>query len=96
MTGKNSGAKLKEMVSLWNKFAAGKDFMLNPDRKHVGMIFTGLTENEKKYGMKLCPCRLRDGTQETDLKLICPCNFKAQEIWAKEGRCWCGLFVKKK
>jgi ferredoxin-thioredoxin reductase catalytic subunit len=87
--------KLKGMTALWNKFAAGKDFRLNPDKKHVDMIFKGLTSNEKKYGMRLCPCRLRDGTKETDLKLLCPCNFKAQDIWAKEGRCWCGLFVRR-
>jgi ferredoxin-thioredoxin reductase catalytic subunit len=85
-----------EMILLWKKFADKKDFMLNPDKKHVGIIFKGLKENQKKYGMKLCPCRLRDGTRETDLKLLCPCNFKAQDIWTKEGRCWCGLFMKKK
>lgn len=84
------------MISLWNKFAAGKDFELNPDVKHVSLIYKGLMENRKKYGMMLCPCRLRDGTRETDLKLMCPCNFKAQEIWVKEGRCWCGLFIKRK
>lgn len=89
-------AELKEMIALWDKFTAGKDFQLNPDVKHVGLIYKGLMENQKKYGMKLCPCRLRDGTKETDLKLICPCNFKAQEIWKSEGRCWCGLFVKRK
>jgi len=84
------------MIALWRRFTEGKDFMLNPEKKHVDLIFKGLKVNEKKYGLKLCPCRLRDGTKETDLKLICPCNFKEQEIWAKEGRCWCGLFVKRK
>jgi ferredoxin-thioredoxin reductase catalytic chain len=51
--------------------------------------------NEKKYGLRLCPCRLRDGTREKDLELICPCNFKAQGVWKDKGRCWCGLFVKR-
>jgi len=99
MTRKNESgdaSQLKEMIALWNRFAGKKDFELNPDKNHVGMVFKGLTLNEKKYGLKLCPCRLRDGTKETDLRLICPCSFKEQEIWAKEGRCWCGLFVKRK
>ncbi|MFH1237057.1 MAG: ferredoxin-thioredoxin reductase catalytic domain-containing protein [Candidatus Aenigmatarchaeota archaeon] len=87
-------SELENMITLWNKFADKKDFALNPDKNHVGLIFKGLRVNEKKYGIKLCPCRLRDGTKDGDLKLICPCNFKAQDIWADEGRCWCGLFMK--
>jgi len=58
-------------------------------------VVEGVLENEKKYGLKLCPCRLRDGTRERDLELFCPCNFKAQETWKNEGRCWCGLFVRR-
>jgi ferredoxin-thioredoxin reductase catalytic chain len=52
-------------------------------------------ENEKNCGLKLCPCRVRDGTRKGDLELICPCNFKAQKTWKDEGQCWCGLFVKR-
>lgn len=89
-------SELENMIALWIKFADKKDFTLNPDKNHVGLIFKGLKVNEKKYGMKLCPCRLRDGTKKGDIKLICPCNFKVQEIWSKEGRCWCGLFMRKK
>jgi ferredoxin-thioredoxin reductase catalytic chain len=85
-----------ELRRVWERFAENKDFMLNPDEKHVDMLAEGILANEKKFGLKLCPCRLRDGTRETDLSLICPCNFKAQETWSKEGRCWCGLFVKRK
>jgi len=88
-------ATLKEMVILWDKMTAGKDFMLNPDTRHVALVYTGLMENKKRHGMMLCPCRLRDGTRETDLALLCPCKFKEQAIWKKEGRCWCGLFVKR-
>ena len=86
----------EEVKEVWRKFADNnEDFILNPDEKLVNMVAKGVLENEKKYGLKLCPCRLRDGKRETDLQLICPCNFKAQEVWTKEGRCWCGLFIKK-
>ncbi|MCK5022554.1 MAG: ferredoxin:thioredoxin reductase [Candidatus Aenigmarchaeota archaeon] len=84
-----------DLKRVWKKFAENNDFVLNPDEKLVDMVAKGVLANEEKHGLKLCPCRLRDGTKETDLTLICPCNFKVQEIWAKEGRCWCGLFVKK-
>ncbi|NIO21348.1 MAG: ferredoxin:thioredoxin reductase [Candidatus Aenigmarchaeota archaeon] len=85
----------EDIRRIWERFAENKDFMLNPDEKHVDMLADGVLANEKKFGLKLCPCRLRDGTRETDLSLICPCNFKTQEVWAKEGRCWCGLFIKR-
>jgi len=85
----------EEIREVWERFAENNDFKLNPDKKHVGMLVKGVMENEKRYGLKLCPCRLRDGTKETDLKLICPCNFKAQEVWRTKGRCWCGLFIRR-
>jgi ferredoxin-thioredoxin reductase catalytic subunit len=32
---------------------------------------------------------------EGDLELLCPCNFKIQDVWGREGRCWFGLFFLK-
>ena len=81
----------------WENFTEKNDFMVNPDNKHVRFIVKGVLENEKKYGLKLCPCRLRDGSRERDLELICPCNFKTQKTWLEpkeKPMCWCGLFVK--
>ena len=85
---------------VWGAFTENNDFILNPDKEHVDFIINGVLENEKRYGLKLCPCRLRDGSREKDLELICPCNFKIHSTWLnpKEGMkpmCWCGLFVKR-
>lgn len=85
----------KDLRRVWEDFTKENDFTLNPDRKHVDMIVEGVLENEKQYGLKLCPCRLRDGTRQRDLDLICPCNFKMHDTWKTKGMCWCGLFVKK-
>lgn len=71
-----------------------EDFRLNPDEKHVDRIVAALFSNEEKVGLKLCPCRVRDGTKERDLELICPCNFMIQDVWENKGTCTCGLFVK--
>jgi len=76
-------------------YADGNDFMLNPDEAHLNSVVDGVLANKEKCGLKLCPCRIRDGSKERDLELLCPCNFKIQETWGKFGRCWCGLFVKK-
>lgn len=83
------------LYKIWAKFTEGKDFKQNPDTKMTDMIAEGLLENEKLYGLRLCPCRLRDGTRERDLELICPCKFKTHSTWESQGRCWCGLFVKR-
>ena len=85
----------EELRKAWENFTENNDFKLNPDKEHVDMVIDGVLENEKRYGLKLCPCRLRDETRERDLGLICPCNFKIQETWQKKGECWCGLFVKR-
>jgi ferredoxin-thioredoxin reductase catalytic chain len=85
----------EEFYRVCEVLAQKNDFMLNPDKEHLDLVIDGVMENEKLHGLKLCPCRLRDGTREQDLKLLCPCNFKAQEIWQSDGRCWCGLFVRR-
>jgi len=85
----------KELLAVWNKFAEKNDFKLNPDKKHVDIIVQGVLKNEQETGLKLCPCRLGDGTKKRNLELLCPCNFKIHDTWKTHGRCWCGLFIKK-
>ncbi|MBU0979747.1 MAG: ferredoxin:thioredoxin reductase [Nanoarchaeota archaeon] len=84
----------EELRKAFERFTEKNDFKLNPDKEHTDSAIEGLLENEKRYGLKLCPCRLRDDTPERDLELLCPCNFKAQNTWKEKGQCWCGLFVK--
>ena len=85
-----------QLMKIWQDFSAKNEFMLNPENKIVDGVAEGVLQNEKEYGLKLCPCRLRDGTYERDMELICPCNFKIHSTWQTQGRCWCGLFVKRK
>ncbi|MFA5022253.1 MAG: ferredoxin-thioredoxin reductase catalytic domain-containing protein [Patescibacteria group bacterium] len=85
----------EELKQVWQRFATNQDFTLNNDQGHVDSVADGVLANDQKHGLKLCPCRLRDGSRKRDLELICPCNFKAQDNWKNLGRCWCGLFVKK-
>jgi ferredoxin-thioredoxin reductase catalytic subunit len=86
----------EELKKVWNKFAEKNDFMLNPGKNFVDKIADGVLSNEKNFGLKLCPCRIGDGTKERNIELLCPCNFKTHETWEREGMCWCGLFVKRK
>jgi ferredoxin-thioredoxin reductase catalytic subunit len=86
----------EDLKRVWKGFTEKNDFMLNPDHKHVDAIVKGVLKNEDIHGLRLCPCRLRDGTREKDIELLCPCNFKAHNTWREHGRCWCGLFVKRR
>ncbi|HMA53752.1 MAG TPA: ferredoxin-thioredoxin reductase catalytic domain-containing protein, partial [Acidobacteriota bacterium] len=80
------------------RFTVGNEFEVNPDADKVGLLLTGIFENEKNHGFKFCPCRLRTKDWEEDLKLICPCNFPIHETYkgVKDGECWCGLFIRRK
>lgn len=85
----------EEVKKNWENWVKVADCDLNPDSKHVDIIAEGVLKNEEKFGLRLCPCRIRDSTRKRDLELICPCNFQVDKTWAKKGQCWCGLFIKK-
>jgi len=85
----------EQLKKAWENFTKDNDFKLNPDQEHVDMVVNGVLKNEEKSGLKLCPCRLSDGSRQKNLELICPCNFKTQDTWKTKGMCWCGLFVKR-
>jgi len=80
------------------RFAAGREFEVNPDAAKVDLLLTGIFENEKNHGLKFCPCRLRTKVPDEDFRLVCPCNFTIHETYkgVPEGECWCGLFVRRK
>ncbi|MBD3313956.1 ferredoxin-thioredoxin reductase [Candidatus Woesearchaeota archaeon] len=84
-----------QIIKLWEEFAEGKDFKLNPDTKIVQALAEGVLKNEKNKGFRFCPCRLGDGSHEKNVDLLCPCNFIIHSTWKDKGRCWCGLFVKR-
>ncbi len=75
------------------EYAEKNGFKLNPDTKTVDRIIKGLLMNEEKYGKKYCPCRRVTGNTKEDAKKICPCAWHKDEI-AKDGKCFCGLYVK--
>jgi len=92
--------EVEELVKAWARFASMQEgsgaFKLNPDMGRVRMLAHGVLSNEKNHGLRFCPCRMTTGNREEDLKLVCPCNFKAQKTWRERGECWCSLFVREK
>jgi len=90
----------EELRKTWKRFTEKNDFIVNPDKEHINFIVKGLLENQRKFGLRYCPCRIRTGDPKKDVSLICPCNFKIHDTWLKpkagmRPMCWCGLFVKR-
>ena len=74
---------LEKAIQEYQEYADRNGFKLNPDRKAVERLVSGLLANEKKYKARYCPCRRM---------VLCPCQSSREEI-EKDGHCYCGLFV---
>ncbi len=70
----------------------GKGYYLNPDRSFVDELLLGLLQNNDRYGYPSCPCRLSAGIKEQDMDLICPCDYRDDDL-AEFGACYCALYV---
>ncbi len=70
--------------------AAG--YNLNPDKSFTLGLVEGLLVNEQRYGYPACPCRLAEGVREKDLDLICPCDYRDDDL-GDFGACYCALYV---
>lgn len=93
--------EVEKLIGIWREFCARQGggegaFTLNPDNGRVVMLALGVLSNERSHGLKYCPCRMITKKRDEDLKLVCPCNFRAQKTWKEKGECWCSLFVRAK
>jgi ferredoxin-thioredoxin reductase catalytic chain len=82
----------EEEIRAWaEEYARKNGWVLNPDKKVLDTVIRGLARNEKKFGRRYCPCRLRSGDEEKDKAIVCPCICHKDEI-AKDGQCHCQLY----
>lgn len=70
--------------------AAG--YHLNPDRDFTRDLLKSLIINDNRYGYRACPCRLASGEKETDLDIICPCDYRDPDLTDYDA-CYCALYV---
>ena len=69
-------------------------YHLNPDPDMALMLLRGLVMNLDRYGYPGCPCRLMSGKKIEDLDLICPCDYRDEDL-VKYGTCYCNLYISK-
>lgn len=62
-------------------------YHLNPDGSITGPLLEGLLRNSKRYGYALCPCRLTGRSNEADLDIICPCDYRDLDL-EEYGNCY--------
>lgn len=83
-----------ELYEMLKKNQEPKGFFFNKDKAWVLQILADLLVNKERYGYMSCPCRLASGVREKDNDIICPCQYRAQDV--KEfGSCYCNLYVSK-
>jgi ferredoxin-thioredoxin reductase catalytic subunit/rubredoxin len=75
-----------------NQEAEAAGYHLNPDVEFTKDLVRGLLVNEKRFGYQICPCRRSLGSKEEDLDVICPCDYRDQDL-EEYGACYCGLYV---
>lgn len=89
----NEEGEIEKLIKESEEYARKNGFKLSPDKEVVKRLIRGLLENEKKYGVRYCPCRRITGNPEEDKPKICPCRWHLEEI-ERDGHCLCGLFMK--
>ncbi|HDS45685.1 MAG TPA: ferredoxin:glutaredoxin reductase [Methanomicrobia archaeon] len=87
-----SEERVQKLYKRLDKEAEEAGYHLNPDAEHTRELARGLLINEQRYGYWACPCRLAAGVKEQDLDIICPCDYRDQDI-EDYGACYCGLYV---
>ncbi|MCX6004493.1 MAG: ferredoxin:glutaredoxin reductase [Chloroflexi bacterium] len=87
--------EIERSYTRFKKDADSGGYHLNPDMEFTKGLINGLLVNEKRYGYQSCPCRLAGGNKEDDLDIICPCDYRDQDV-DEYGACYCALYVSQK
>jgi ferredoxin-thioredoxin reductase catalytic subunit len=81
-----------ELYEMLKKVQEPKGYSFNKDKDWVLTILGDLLINKDRYGYMSCPCRLAVGLREKDADIICPCQYRPEDI-REYGSCYCNLYV---
>jgi ferredoxin-thioredoxin reductase catalytic chain len=83
-----------EFYEKLSKDAGASGYHLNPDIEFAKALIGGLIINQERYGYSSCPCRLAAGNKVDDLDIVCPCDYRDQDLNEYDA-CYCALYVSK-
>jgi len=81
-----------ELYEMLKKVQEPKGYFFNKDKEWVLTILGDLLINKERYGYMSCPCRLAAGNREKDTDIICPCQYRPEDV-REYGSCYCNLYV---
>ncbi len=85
---------IEKLYKKLNREAGSSGYHLNSDLDLTKDLIRGLLVNENRYGYQACPCRLATGEKSKDLDIICPCDYRDDDL-NEYGSCYCALYVSK-
>lgn len=85
----------EELYERLKKVNEPKGYFFNRNTPMVMELLQGLLTNKERYGYMCCPCRLASNDRAADKDIICPCDYREEDI-AEYGSCYCALYVSKK
>jgi ferredoxin-thioredoxin reductase catalytic chain len=87
-----SRVEIDKLYETLNREAESGGYHLNPDIEFTRELVKGLIVNERRYGYRVCPCRLASGKKADDLDIICPCDYRDPDV-LEYNACYCALYV---
>jgi len=83
---------IKNLYENLKKSQEAKGYFFNKDKDLVYELLDSLLNNKDLYGHMACPCRLASGNRKNDKDIICPCDYRQDDV-KEYGACYCGLYV---
>jgi len=82
----------EEMYAIMKPVQEKRGYYFSADHAWVLDVLEGVLTNKERYGYGSCPCRLATGDRERDRPIVCPCEFREEDV-AKYDRCYCSLYL---
>lgn len=89
-----SQEQIDQLYDKLKKEAEENGYFLNPDVEFAKALAESLIVNTVRYGFAACPCRLVRGSKEENTDIICPCDYRDDDL-DEFGACFCALYVSK-
>jgi len=84
--------KVEKLYETLKKSQEARGIYFNKDKDLVFELLEALLQNKERYGYMACPCRLAWGEKEKDKDILCPCDYRSEDL-EQFGSCYCGLYV---